>query len=127
APPEPQAYPSSTTLGGAAGMAGAPVSPGSRRLPLVLGGVVVAGAAIAIAIVLATAGSGDAGSTGRAISYDEIAAGPRPEPAAAPPPAAPAPPAAAPAPPAAAPAPGSAAEPDIEMDPQATGSEVEVE
>jgi serine/threonine protein kinase len=111
-PPEAQAFPSSTTLGASAGMSIVQPRPGPRKLPIVLGGLVIVGAAVAVAIVLATAGPG---STGRSISYDDIAAAPRSEHAIAPPA------------PAAKIAEGSADEPEIEIDPAATGSEVEAE
>jgi hypothetical protein len=93
----------------------------------VLGGLVIAGAAVAIAIVLATAGSE---RTDRAISYNDIATSPQPPAVPAAP--VPAPPAPAAPPPAATaptadPAAGSAGEPDIEMDLPATSGDLEAE
>jgi serine/threonine-protein kinase len=121
--PEQRAMPSSTTLGGSAGMSIVSPRPGARRLPFVLGGLVIAGAAIAIAVVLATA---DPEPQQRQISYDDIAAAPQPATAPAPGAAAPTEPAAA-APTAGS---GSAEEPLIEMEPMPAtpaASELEAE
>jgi serine/threonine protein kinase len=73
--PLPGALPSgtSTTLGASAGWSSVQVRPRSRRLPFVLGGLVVAGAVAALAIVLT---SGESSPQGRQVSYDDIAAAP---------------------------------------------------
>jgi serine/threonine-protein kinase len=119
--PEPGNFPSSTTLGGSAGMASIQARPAPRRLPFVLGGVVVLGATIAIAAVLAT---GDSKPSQRQISYDEIAAAPQPEPAAA---AVPAPPPPPPPTQTADAAEGSAADPAIELEEPMTAGQLEAE
>jgi len=69
--------PTSTTLGGAAGMSGTQPRAGTRRLPFALGGLVIVGAATAIALVLATADSSSS-STKSQISYEDIQAPPLP-------------------------------------------------
>ena len=73
--PLPGALPSvtSTTLGASAGWSSVQVRPRSRRLPFVLGGLVVAGAVAALAIVLT---SGESSPQGRQVSYDDLAAVP---------------------------------------------------
>jgi serine/threonine-protein kinase len=63
----------STTLGASAGWSSVRVRPRSRRLPLALGGLVVAGAIAAVAIVLTGGGSPP---QGRQVSYEDIVAAP---------------------------------------------------
>ena len=74
--PVPQLSPTSTTLSGSASTFGVQPRAGARRIPVLLGGIVVVlvGAVAAIAIVLATKAPG---SPGRLISYDKIVVAPR--------------------------------------------------
>jgi len=68
APASVQVSPDSTTLRGSAGMAFSQPGVAARRMPFVLGGLVIAGAVTAIALVVRHPSSAD-----RVISYNDIA------------------------------------------------------
>jgi serine/threonine protein kinase len=70
----PQISPTAETLRPRAGQLGGPRPAGTRRFPLVLAGLIVAGAVTAIVIVLAIRGSR---SGERQISYDDIESAPK--------------------------------------------------